>query len=444
MIKVITYGTFDLFHQGHYNLLKRAKELGDYLIVGVTSESYDRERGKVNVIDPLITRMENVKNTGFADEIIVEEDPGQKINDIRKYGIDIFTVGSDWIGKFDYINEYCKVEYLKRTKGISSTLLRKEIIPIIRIVVIGTGRIAGRFIPEATAVSGVNVQSVYNPHKESERKFAARWNLDTPNTLNEFWDGIDIVYIASPHETHYEYAKQSLEHGKHVLCEKPLAFEKKEAAELYKIAKRNNVVLYEGIKTAYCPCFEKVIGTALGGAIGNIRAVDATFTKLENLDNRELTDYVYGGSFTELASYSLLPAIKLLGSKYTNIRFESINLENGIDLFTRCYLRYPNAMVTATCGLGAKSNGELIITGTEGYIVVTAPWWKTSYFEVRYEDPNRVERYSDRFLGDGLRYELADMLNMIKGKDRHGFKLTAEDSIALAGIMEKFMKQRKR
>ena len=128
MVKVITYGTFDLFHQGHYNLLKRAKALGDYLVVGVTSESYDKERGKVNVIDPLITRMENVKKTGFADEIIVEEDLGQKISDIRKYGIDIFTVGSDWTGKFDYLNEYCKVVYLKRTKGVSSTLLRKEIL----------------------------------------------------------------------------------------------------------------------------------------------------------------------------------------------------------------------------------------------------------------------------------------------------------------------------
>lgn len=443
MIKVITYGTFDLFHQGHYNLLKHAKALGDYLIVGVTSESYDRERGKVNVIDSLFTRMENVKKTGFADEIIVEEDMGQKINDIRKYGIDIFTVGSDWTGKFDYINEYCKVVYLKRTKGVSSTLLRKNIIPIQRIGIIGTGRIAGRFIPEAIAVSGVNVQSVYNPHTESEKKFGGKWNLDMPQTLDEFWEGIDIAYIASPHETHYEYTRQALLHKKHVLCEKPLVLKKTEADELFNLAKENDVVLYEGIKTAYCPCFEKVIGTALGGIIGNIRAVDATFTKLESPANRELTDPMYGGSFTELASYGLLPAIKLLGGSYTDVRFESITDEKGIDQFTRCYLRYPNAVATATCGLGAKSNGELVITGTKGYIIVTAPWWKTTYFEVRFEDPDRIERYSDRFLGFGLRYELADMLNMINGGQRHGFKLTAEDSIAIAGIMDKFMEGRR-
>ena len=99
MIKVITYGTFDLFHEGHYRLLKRAKELGDYLIVGVTTESYDQTRGKLNVVDSLVTRIENIKKTGFADEIILEESQGQKFRDIKKYQIDIFTVGSDWTGQ---------------------------------------------------------------------------------------------------------------------------------------------------------------------------------------------------------------------------------------------------------------------------------------------------------------------------------------------------------
>ena len=95
MKKVITYGTFDLFHQGHYNLLKRAKELGDYLIVGVTTEHFDESRGKVNVVDSVLERVENVRKTGFADEIILEDHIGQKIEDIQKYQIDIFTVGSD-------------------------------------------------------------------------------------------------------------------------------------------------------------------------------------------------------------------------------------------------------------------------------------------------------------------------------------------------------------
>lgn len=172
MKKVITYGTFDLFHEGHYRLLQRAKALGDYLIVGVTTEAYDKARGKLNVVDSLVTRIENVKKTGFADEVIIEEIEGQKFSDIKKYDVDVFTVGSDWTGTFDYLRDYCEVVYLERTKNISSTMLRKKNSPIQRIGIIGTGRIANRFVPEAKLVSGVSTQGVYNPHTESALKFA--------------------------------------------------------------------------------------------------------------------------------------------------------------------------------------------------------------------------------------------------------------------------------
>ena len=115
MIKVITYGTFDYFHYGHERLLKRAKALGDYLIVGVTSDDFDRRRGKINVNQSLMERLEAVRELGIADKIIVEEYEGQKIDDIKRYGIDIFTVGDDWVGKFDYLNNYCTVIYFECT-----------------------------------------------------------------------------------------------------------------------------------------------------------------------------------------------------------------------------------------------------------------------------------------------------------------------------------------
>ena len=142
---VITYGTFDLFHHGHANLLRRAKELGDYLIVGVTSENYDKYRGKLNVAQSVIDRIDNVKKSGFADEIIVEEYEGQKIDDIVKNAVDIFAIGSDWLGRFDYLKEFCDVVYLERTKGISSTDIRSQRHPLIHFGVIGAGRIANRF-----------------------------------------------------------------------------------------------------------------------------------------------------------------------------------------------------------------------------------------------------------------------------------------------------------
>ena len=115
MKRVITYGTYDLLHYGHLKLLERAKALGDYLIVGVTADDFDRKRGKINVQQTLIERIEAVRSTGLADEIIVEEYEGQKIDDIKRLGVDVFTVGSDWIGEFDYLQEFCKVVYLERT-----------------------------------------------------------------------------------------------------------------------------------------------------------------------------------------------------------------------------------------------------------------------------------------------------------------------------------------
>ena len=439
MKKVITYGSFDLFHEGHYNLLKRAKELGDYLIVGVTTENYDRERGKLNVVDSLLTRMENVKKTGFADEIIIEESSGQKYNDIKKYDVDIFTVGSDWVGSFDYLKDLCEVVYLERTKDISSTMLREQNEHIQRLGIIGSGRIANRFVRETKSVSGINAQGVYNPHFESAERFATEHEIAAYKDIEEFFDDVDSVYIASPHQTHYEYIKNSLKHGKHVLCEKPMVLKENEARELYAIAKEKGLILFEAIKTAYCPGFDKILGVAGSGIIGSIRNIEACFTKLEGKNTRELTDTRYGGSFTELGSYVLLPAIKLLGADYDRLRFDSINDDNGLDLFTRVTMNYPHALVSATCGLGVKSEGRLLISGTQGYIVAEAPWWKTAYFEVHFEDASRVEKFSERYLGEGFRYEISDFLYAIHGNEKHTFKMTREESIAMAGIMERFL-----
>lgn len=439
MTKVITYGTFDLFHEGHYKLLQRAKALGDYLVVGVTTEGYDRARGKLNVVDSLMTRIENVRKSGFADEIIIEETVGQKNSDIKKYNIDIFAIGSDWVGHFDHMSEYCKVVYLERTKGVSSTMLRNQNFKIQRIGIIGSGRIAGRFLMESKSVSGVSTQGVYNPHLESGRKFAEKYEIDCYATREELYDNTDLIYVASPHETHYEYAKDALLHKKHVLCEKPFVLEAGQAEELFQIARENRLVLFEGIKTAYCPGFNKLIDIACSGMIGNLRYIDACFTKLEAETSRELTDTEYGGSFLELGSYCLLPVIKLFGKEYEKIEFESIHDRRGLDIFTKASLKCKKGLATVTCGLGVKSEGRLLIAGTEGYIVAEAPWWKTTYFEVRFEDPSKVEKYSERFLGDGLRYEISDWLNQINGNPKNEFKLTRSESIAIVGILQKFL-----
>ena len=441
MKKVITYGTFDLFHEGHYKLLERAKKLGDYLIVGVTTENYDDSRGKLNVQEGLMERIENVRNSGLADEIIIEEYEGQKINDIQKNKVDIFAIGSDWVGKFDYLKEYCEVVYLERTKGVSSTQLRAENNGVLKLGVIGYGRIANRFITESKYVSGVNVEGVYGPNKESLKKFADKHELAFFETEQaKFFDKVDAVYIASPHLTHYEYIKNALERGKHVLCEKPMVLSEKEAKEVYDLALAKELVLLEAIKTAYAPGFIRLVSVAKSGLIGQIKNVDATFTKLVDGNVRELQSHTRGGSMTELATYPLLAIIKLLGANFEDIDFYSyIDQDKEIDLFTKINLKYDNAVASAKVGLGVKSEGDLVIAGTKGYIYVPSPWWKTEYFEVRYEDFSKNKKHYHKFEGDGLRYELAEFVSMINKNYHQTYKLMANDSIAINGVIEKYL-----
>ncbi|QSX09269.1 Gfo/Idh/MocA family oxidoreductase [Alkalibacter rhizosphaerae] len=442
MKKVITYGTFDLFHEGHYRLLERAKKLGDYLIVGVTTENYDDSRGKLNVQEGLMKRIENVKNSGLADEIIIEEYEGQKINDIQKNKVDIFAIGSDWLGKFDYLREYCEVVYLERTKGVSSTQLRAENNGILKLGVIGYGRIANRFIIESKYVSGVNVEGVYGPNPEALNKFANKHELAFYETdLDSFFDKIDAVYIASPHLTHYEYIKSALNRGKHVLCEKPMVLSEKEATEVYKIASDKKLVLLEAIKTAYAPGFIRLVSVAKSGLIGQIKNVDATFTKLVEGNIRELQAHTAGGSMTELATYPLLAIVKLLGTNFEDVDFYSyMDEEKNIDLFTKINIKFDKAIASAKVGLGVKSEGDLIISGTKGYVFVPSPWWKTEYFEVRYEDFSRNKKHYYKFEGDGLRYELAEFVSMIHKGYYQTYKLMPNDSVAINSVIEKYLK----
>lgn len=445
MKKVITYGTFDLFHQGHYSLLKRAKELGDYLIVGVTTEHFDEARGKVNVVDSIMERIENVKKTGFADMIIVEDHEGQKIEDIQKYGVDIFTVGSDWVGTFDYIKQFCEVVYLDRTPNISSTLLRKNQFKIVRIGIVGTGRIAPRFVAESKYVSGLTIEYAFNPDRKSAEAFEKNEKIKCMNEDYEsFLEKVDAVYIASPNETHYEYARKAVQAGKHVLSEKPLSFTRKESEELYKEAKRKQVVLMEAVKAAYCPGFLQLINVAKSGKIGEIIDVEASFTRLANLDSRERRDALYGGAFLEFGPSVLLPVLKLLGVNYEKVDFESLYDENGVDIYTKVNIRYPKGFATIKTGVGVKSEGQLVVSGTKGYIIAPSPWWLMKQFDVRYEDSSMIEHFEPRFQGDGLRYEISDFVSKINGTDKKDYKLTAEESVFMSEFIEMFMKKQGR
>lgn len=441
MKKVITYGTYDLLHQGHLNLLYKAKELGDYLIVGVTTDSFDQERGKMNVKNNVLERVEAVKATGLADKIIIEEYVGQKIDDVCRYGVDIFAIGSDWEGKFDYLKEYCEVIYLPRTEGISSTMLRNAAEVVYKLGIIGTGRIAEKFVPESLHVEALRITSVYNPEDNvGATEFVDRFKI--PNlaySLDEFYKQVDAVYIASPHLTHYEYIAQSLDNGKHVLCETPMVLRGEAADYLFNKASCRGLVLMEANKTAHCPGFNHLVTLVKSGVIGDVVDIEASVSRLTSGKVRELDTNQAGGAVNELMYAPMLPIVKLLGKEIKNISFYT-KKKNNVDLYTKGIVQYEKAIASFKLGLGVKTDGNLIISGTKGYIHVPSPWWKTGYFELCFEDLNNNKKYFYAYENDGLRYEIREFLSCINSGKIESYRLDSKETTLICGAIEQYAK----
>lgn len=442
MKKVITYGTYDLLHQGHINLLRRAKELGDYLIVGVTSDSFDRGRGKLNVRNNVLERVEAVKAIGYADEVIIEDYLGQKIDDIQKYDVDIFAIGSDWIGKFDYLNEYCKVVYLPRTEGISSTKLRAETTVNVNFGIIGCGRVARRFPVEAEVVSGVDVIAAYDINVDAAKVLSNQYpQIRVCQNLNELYAKVDAVYIATPHLSHYDYIKKSLEAGKHVLCETPMVLSGLEAKEVYNLAESKGLILMEANKTAHSPAFNHLMVMIKSGVIGDVVDIEASLSQLLDNNGREFDPKQGGGALFEQGSYPLLPIFKLCGIEYENLNLYS-RMANGIDIYTKGVFKYTNAVCSFKVGLGVKTEGSLIISGTKGYAYVPAPWWLTDYFEFRYENQNENKKFFYKWDGFGLRYEIQEFVSSILNHRFSNSRLRRRESIQMAVVMQKFIERK--
>lgn len=436
MKKVITYGTYDLFHEGHYNLLKNAKALGDYLIVGVTSGDFDKNRGKLNVRDSLMTRIKHVEETGFADEIIIEEYFGQKIDDIKKYDVDIFTVGSDWKGHFDYLNEYCKVIYLDRTKGISSTEIRNT--NTIKLGCHGIEQVTARFLEESKYVSGIDIGAVYIKNEPFNLdQLVEDYELKVYKNQEEFYNAVDAVYIVVEPKYQFEAIMNALKSKKHVLVEFPILVTDEQLQEIIDLADINGCIFMEGLKTAYTPAFGKLIALAKSGIIGNILSVDANFTQILGKQLSEQIRIVNGGSVNALASYPFLAFVKFLGLDYKDIQFFSHNDDKGIDMFTKILVSYENAVATSNVAISGKSEGDMIISGDKGYIYIPAPWWKTEYFEVRFEDLNMNRKYFYKFDGEGLRYEISEFIQCILNK-KNSILLTIEEIRMITEMMNQF------
>ena len=255
--------------------------------------------------------------------------------------------------------------------------------------------------------------------------------------FESFIKDVDVVYVASPHLTHYDYVRRSLLAGKHVLCEIPFTLSKAESMELFRLADERNLVLMEASKTAYCPAFGHIVTLIKSGIIGDVVDVKASLSKMVAPPTRELDAAMAGGAMNEHAPLTLMAIFKLLGTEWHDVSFHT-KRENGVDIYTKGVINYPHATSSFTLGIGVKTEGNLVISGTKGYVYVPAPWWLTDYFEVRYEDQTKNKKYFYSYEGEGLRYEIQEFMSMIVNNRRSSYKLRRRESVAIAEVIEKY------
>ena len=175
------------------------------------------------------------------------------------------------------------------------------------------------------------------------------------------------------------------------------------------------------------------------GAIGDIVDINASITTITDESSDKMNSSRYGGSMSENACFPVLPILKLLGTEYRNINFYP-KMKNGVDIYTKAVFRYDSATASFQVGLGAKTEGNMVISGTHGYVYVPAPWWKTDYFEFRFEDQNKNKKCFIPFMGEGLRYEIREFITDILSPGNTSGILSGKEMMAMTDVQDRYIR----
>ena len=387
--------------------------------------------------DSLLKRIENVRRTGFADEIIIEEYQGQKLSDIIKYKVDLLVLGSDWRGKFDYLKNYCDVVYLERTKNISSTKLRGEGTTYTVGVVTDNDQDNG-IVWETKYVSGLHVECVFSENAEAAESFCDKYELDSYYSVEAdngewqqgfdcFLSQVDIVYIKTEQPKREKYIRRSLELGKYVISDAPMTNNKEKLKDLFALAAARHVLLVEKINLVYLRAFNQLVWQTHSALVGDIVCVKCSISQ----------DHFEGGrSFSETAVLPLCAIIKILGRNYQEVNSNVVKDRSGNCIYDMITMKYQDALATIEIGTTVDVEDEFVVIGTKGRVTIPGDWWNTGYFEAKIDDSKGLKRYCFNFEGNGLRYLLQELLIMISDERTECTRLFNEESETLADILE--------
>jgi cytidyltransferase-like protein len=447
--RVITYGTFDLLHEAHLDQLRRARALGSFLIVAVLSDIFNAGRGKRFLAQDVVQRIENIRQTGLADLVILEE-CDDKINNVLKYDIDVVAVFDSWEGPEAYVENlrnYCQVVCIPEVvANVSSTVLRG----VVSMGAIGTpGAIRG-LLAGAAVTAGVNIVAL----KTEPQELLGTIPDDMKNpiackTFEELCKSAEAVYISNDFSLRTTSLRQALQAGKHVLCESPLSTSRVEAQTFMQLAVENGLVLLESIHSAFAPAVERMTAIAQNGKIGRILSVAVNISvplTEEKAQSCCISTSSDGGKLCAgLLGEALLPVVRILhGRPVLKVRCETRNSGSEKDPSHLCQLNisYKTATATVTVGHGVIVLETLTVIGSEGYMTMPTPWRRASRFHFQYKDIN-FEEASDEQDFDfptrrgGYRFDLAEFATVIKLGRPQSHMLTIDNHVQIAALIEK-------
>lgn len=445
--RVITYGTFDLLHEAHLDQLRRARAHGSYLIAAVLTDTFDAGRGKRFLAQDVVQRIENVRLTGLADLVVLEE-CDDKINNLLKYNVDVVAVFDTWEGPQAYVENlkrYCEVLCIpEEVACVSSTAIRG----VVNMGAIGDSSAVGDLLAGAAVTAGVDVVALQTESQDLiDLAAGSKKEVRVCKSLAQLYESTEAVYLSNHVPLRTTSIRHALQAHKHVLCASPLSYSKAEAEECFELAADKGLVLLESIPSAFTPAMERMTAVAQNGKIGRILSVAVNLCAPLNAEtSQRCFSFASGGGqlCTGLVGEALLPAIRILyGRSVLNVGSETLSSGSSEDPSHLCRLTvsYDYATATVNIGHGVIIPETITVIGSEGYLIMPAPWRKASSFHLQFKDINFEEASDEQDFHfptrrGGYRFDLAEFATVIKLGRPQSHMLTIANHMQIASLIE--------
>jgi predicted dehydrogenase len=309
--------------------------------------------------------------------------------------------------------------------------------------ILGLGNIANKFVKDLKRVKNCHLTAVASRSEDRAKLFADQYSANHFYSSYEdlFLDEeVDIIYIATPHNSHFKLAFEAMNHGKHVLCEKPLAVNRHEVTQLIEASKANNVFLMEAFWSRFNPTIEAVLGHVQKKDIGDVNFISADFSFYRDADpeSRLFNMNLAGGALLDIGVYPLFLSYLILGYP-EEIVAQAIKHKSGVDLQTSAILKYRHGFANIMCGFGSDSDMVAKIFGTEGKIFIDKIWHEAQGYKI--EKENVLESFSLPIIGKGFTYEIEECMECISAGKIESRKWSHSDSLNLISMCDEIRSQ---